>query len=309
MTEFDLATGKVLRSWQPYAYVGPSFIAWLIAFFVWSVLWVAASFRRGIFASIDVVLIGGVAFALLVLRVVIAGDTLDASRPAYQYAQGVAMAGGSVLLLWLVFGRTRITLRLLPLIGFCGVTTGILVAVFRHQPSNPWYALASTFLPIGVLSVWLIMLRVLNWKILIADARQQTQEQTRYPLRDLFLITLLTAAAFAALSLIASDAGVLLDLNLMNWPLLVSQIVGMAAIVTALARHRWVFLSSAAIVLVALIVLAAEPYLSFEYERLQDIQPLVIRSPPERVLISYPISLFAMLLPFRIRNWRWRFRQ
>ncbi len=307
ITEFDLATGKVSRSWQPYAYVCPSFVAWLIAFFVWSVLWVAASFRRGIFASTDVILIGGVAFSLLVLRVVIAGDTLDASRPGYQYAQGVAMAGASVLLLWLVFGRTRITLRLLPLIGFCGLTTGILVAVFRHQPSHSWYALASTFLPIAVLSVWLIMLRVLKWRIVVANAQQQTLEQMRYPLRDLFLITLLTSAGFAALSLISSDAGVLLDLNLMNWPLLVSQIVGMAAIVTALARHRWVVLPSAAIVLVAFILLAAEAYLSFQYERLQDIHPLIIRSPPERALITYPIALFAMLLPFRIRNWRLHF--
>ena len=212
-------------------------------------------------------------------------------------------------MLWLVFGRTRITLRVLPLIGFCGFVAALLALVFRHQPTTAWFALASTFIPVVVLSVWLVTIRLLNWKILVGEPTAKTREQTRFPLRDLFWITLLVSVGFAALRLIRSEADVLLDLHLLNWPLLISQLVGLAAIVGALRRQRWIFLCCAAAVIFALLYLIAEPLARFASDRLYDIYPFLWTNVPARILTSYPVSLFVLLLPYRLRGWRLQYKR
>ncbi len=307
ITEFDLASGSVSRQWQPFRYVVPSLIGWLIAYAAWCVCWTLASVRQGSRAWGDVLLIGGVPFGLLTFRAVISGDTLDAHRHVYQYAQGIAMAGATVALIWLVFGRTRITLRVMPLLCVFALIAAVLAGVFRHQPATAWHALASTFIPVAALSVWLVMLRILKWRIVIGDrGLTATPEKTRYPLRDLFWITLMMSAGFAAVRLFLGTADVLLDVNPNHWALLISQIVGIAAMIGALSRHRSVYRICVAIVFSAFVYLTVEPVARYASDRLYDIYPLLPTDGPQRILTTFPIATFALLLPYRRRGWRLR---
>ena len=66
ITEFDLATGKISRQWRPFAYVIPSLLGWLSAYAAWCLAWMLTSARRRWQAWVDVLLIGGVPFGLLV---------------------------------------------------------------------------------------------------------------------------------------------------------------------------------------------------------------------------------------------------
>jgi hypothetical protein len=307
ITEFDLASGKVSRRWRPFAYVVPSLIGWLLAFFAWSVSWMLLSARLALWAWIDSLLIGGVAFGLLTFRAVISGDTLDDARHVYQYTQGIAMAGAAVVVLWLVFGRTRVTLRVLPPIALCALVASLLAVFFRDQPTTAWHAVGSTLIPVLLLSVWLVTLRLMKWQIVRVDEEGRQRGQRRYPMRDLFWITLLMSAGFAPLRLIAEHADGLPNLDSMAWPLVISQIVGLAAIVGSLSRYRWIFIPCAVLVVSALVYFAADSVARFASDRLYLSYLLLRSSVPQRILMTFPVAVFVMLLPYRLRGWRLRF--
>ena len=112
------ATQKVIRPLRHISYV---LTGWSLYLCAWVYLWVGWSVRNGGWGWLDCTLLLVFAILAITVRVQISGDPIAAGRLEFQIAQGFCVAGLSLALIWLVFGKTRWTLKILPPFFYCCV--------------------------------------------------------------------------------------------------------------------------------------------------------------------------------------------
>jgi hypothetical protein len=305
-TKFDLASGQTLETVQPFAYAIPSLITLLIASLIWVAAWIICSARVGSPAWVDQCLLAGASLGLLTFHAVVSGSMLHSDRLVYQFAQGVAMATMTLALLWLVFGTRRVTLRVMPILAVSAVIITVLAIVFRTHLTTAWNALASTMVPVACITVPLLILRALGISIRTDRPRPDaaTTPEKRFPIRDLLVVTLLVSLCFAAFRLILTGIQANINVSAFLVPLLAMVILTPMLLASALARWRLLYRFATAAIVVVAVSLAIYPIALF-----MSGTPLVLPwfldpTPPPRVLGTFAVCFYSLLLPYRMRGLR-----
>ena len=306
--KYDSKSWGLVQRWRPYRYVVPVLAFLVIGFFVWCSLWVRHSTASQLPVYIDLLLIGLPAFALLSFRAWVSGTTVDASRTVYNYAQGIALASAALAMLWLVMGKTRLTLRTLPLIAVSTLITFALAGLFHTHPQTAWDALASVFAPVFCLPVVFWPARVLGFGFRSGhesvEPLSQSGDEFRFPLRDLIILTILISVGFSALRLIAGGVDALANFHLMLTPLLLFLGITVAGASVTLSPIRWLFFTGMVLWFVTLVYLMIDPFCRFIDLDWYLVESRLPSGVVYRVLMTYSVAFVMLLIPIRARGWR-----
>ena len=305
--KFDLKSGQVVASWHPYRHVMTLYLFVTIGFFLWLFVWLKTSVAKKSPAWIDSVLIGLPVFLALTYRAVFVGQSLEASRHVYHFAQGAAMAGATIAMVWLVFGKTRFTLRLLPLIAVCAAVTFALAAAFAQQQQTAWHALVSAFVPVVIFGILLIPARWIGISIFqfrSSDGHDVTERTTKFPIRDLFVLTLVTSAGFAGIRMISGGFDGVIDVRFLVAPLIIYLALAISGLIFGLTNSRSLYLLGCVLAELCIVYLTLDPALRFMGDRWYDAAPWFPTHYVARVLITFVAGLYLMLWPWRLRGWR-----
>ncbi len=198
----DTRTGKVLKVFSPYWYIPYLEILPAVAFFCWACAWLWFSSVGQRHAWIDCAIITGLFVAYIILRTRMTGFPGDVVRPIYQLAEGIFASWLILSSLWLVLGRTRLSLRILPMIGILGLIIFIALLCMGSQNPRIWELIIAG----GLLCVWLVVayipLRFMGYGFLFIEQEVKGESPASLakgaiPIRDLFLLTTVLAFIFA----------------------------------------------------------------------------------------------------------------
>ncbi|TWU32048.1 hypothetical protein [Novipirellula artificiosorum] len=314
VTLLDANNGNVLAEHRPFWWVPAALCLFLVGYAVWSVAWVVVSARENGRAWFDSVLIGGVPLLLLTARALYGGPPTESDRLCYQYAQGIAVAAIVLASVWLLLGKTRLSLRVLPFITLLALLLAILGFVFREQSSIAWIGFMSTLVLSSVLFPVILLLWVFRASIerqvpaLQWDASgDQAKLASKVALRDLFYATLVAAFLFAAIRPLMATIRVAADVDFLRsflQPELLHLLLGLGAtLAVALNRRRMIVWAGAIVVGSLFALLATDSTARFIMGRSYDAtEPFSILT---RIILTSVISLFVMLMPYRLRSWVW----
>ena len=143
----DFATGKTLREIRPLGWVLPGLFGLIVLYGIWCVLWMHVSAREHGWAWIDVVLVLGLPALIMILRTALRGDALDLTRPPTRHALGIVMAGEMISMVWIVYGKTRLSLRIVPMLVATSLLMVLLTGVFGEKPWIVWHATKCGIVP------------------------------------------------------------------------------------------------------------------------------------------------------------------
>lgn len=210
----DRTTGAEQRVINPLWAIDMVLLLWLALAVLWVALWLAWSVQEGGWAWFDCGCILILAIGALVYRCLVSGIAEQADRIEYRMAMGLSAAGLAMTCFWFVFGRTRWTLRVIPifvcLAVICGMTSipfgirswagvetliGMIVALFwmfvlfcmarmrgltlRQRSTN-----SDSALPLALESDTVIV-------------EPQCSPPRSFPLRDIFVLTTVIALLFS----------------------------------------------------------------------------------------------------------------
>lgn len=208
---YDVKTGQLLRTIDPYKLVRWSRIGVTLAFVLWCVLWVRFASTIHSLAWIDT----AVCIALFSTY----GTYCSYHDVTFLFPQNIFMLGigalfGAIFLtcIWTVLGRTRFSLRLMPLLLSFGLSEGFVV---WWVPENRIESIESNLVPaISIATlICIVSLLPLRWlgvrfgqteSTLIGEQLVASDRQTRIDLRDIFLMTVVCAILFSIFRLIPS---------------------------------------------------------------------------------------------------------
>lgn len=132
---FDITTGKLSKSVDAFRWM--IWVDWLVAslFTLWSIDWLKLSSQTHAHARIDIGLCSSLVVAWVAMRAHHVGRVEDVGRPIYQIAEGVFASWLILASVWLILGKQRWSLRILPPMLLYGISVGIVTAVMGYQ--NP----------------------------------------------------------------------------------------------------------------------------------------------------------------------------
>lgn len=147
----DSITGKLLHEIDPLRNILYLDIVTALAFFIWSYAYlkVAAAVHRH--AWLDCAIVSLPCIGYVIFRAQMTGFTDDVSRPIFQLAEGIFVSWLTMTSLWLVLGKARISLRILPEILI--ITAVILTTLLCVGFDNPrvW----ELIIAVGLACIWL----------------------------------------------------------------------------------------------------------------------------------------------------------
>jgi hypothetical protein len=167
----DARTGETTHLHRPFAWVQRTVNLLVVGYIPWCFAWIIVSSRGRQWAWVDAVLVGGIPLTLFTARVVLVGDTLEPDRVPYQYSLGIIVAGVMLSIIWVVFGTTRLTLRVLPLAMALAGVGALLAFVFADDSELAWRAIATTAAPSLTFFLPLSVLRMFGWKLRVGTSR------------------------------------------------------------------------------------------------------------------------------------------
>ena len=201
----DASTGKVLRIVAPWWFVPYLEVLTAVGFFVWAGAWVHFAAKAHRYAWIDCAWLTGLCIAYIILRSRTIGFGDDVVRPIYQFAEGTFASWLILAALWLVLGRTRVSLRPLPLIGVAALAVLFSLITTGFENVRVW----ELIIAVELMCVWLILaclpLRWMGYRFLLAAKNEEdplskpeaTSSSSTVPMRDLFLLTTVLAGVMA----------------------------------------------------------------------------------------------------------------
>ncbi len=191
--------GRLIKTWSPFRLVPLGYVGLMASFILWSILWMRTSAHVGWWAWVDVLLVLGLPMAFLSYRCASTGPGWEITRLPYQYIAGGSIAIMTLCSLWIVFGRARWILRLLPLLVAEAAVVLICRLVLDQQLDIVWRAMATVNVPVVLVVCALALMRCVGWK-LSGKSSTQSQEPQHNSIRigDLFLLTICMALILAA---------------------------------------------------------------------------------------------------------------
>jgi hypothetical protein len=204
---------------------------------------------------VDAIFLNGLIAATLIVRVNLSGSMQDASRLAYQTAQSLFASWLVLITCWVVFGKTRWSLRILaPLLGVAVTLTFVLLN-FRGGHFGVWQLVIGAFVVAIVCTLWFGLLRRWGYSLSRGDraAILPTQVRRSIPLRDLFFITAACAALFAVVRFVSPHVFAAREAAELALIAITSSLTGVAATWAGLSQRHWIV----RLLLLSLIVLAA----------------------------------------------------
>ena len=299
--------GGVRSVYRPMAWELVAAVGLVVAFVVWSVAWMRVSARAGSWAWFDALLVLGMPALVLLLRFVLRGDLYGVDRVPHRQACGIVMAAQMLAAIWIVFGKTRFTLRFLPSVLMTALLMGLLGWVFRDEPWIVWHVAKVSLAPAFCLTLLLLIPRRFGWN-LVQLGRLTDEEPgerlgvTRFPIRDLVWITIVASVAFAAIRPVSAAVGELWFVSpLLLTPLAFSVGLGLVATFLALHRVQAAFWLGAVLAIAGLATVVGLPGWAFIHGG------TTIRGPSEPFLqapIVCGVAVLIGMIPFRLRGWR-----
>ncbi len=205
--QIDARSGEVLHVVAPYWFIPLLEILPSFAFFGWCCLWLRFSAAIHRHAWIDCAIITGLCVGYIFLRSRMIGFPFDATRPIYQLSEGVFASWLVITSLWLILGRTRLSLRILPQIGIVGMISLIGLLCIGLQNPRVWELVIATVLLCLWLTIVFVPFRFMGYRFVfvqpleppVTGQIQPVEKLTRgaIPMRDLFLLTTVLAGMCA----------------------------------------------------------------------------------------------------------------
>ena len=198
----DGVTGRVVDQIQPYRFAVWLLPLLLIGWFTWLVVYC----RRGNKRPILQVLVGsGTSLAALILYMaywrLIPGYP---QVPLFNYCHGLFLGFAIAAYTWLVFGKTRLSLRYLPLLAVLSLQLFICGFVFSNDYRFAAEAFISTMVPASVVAIPMLLVRWAGFRFEnlsrgFLESKDAAKNERRFPIRDLFIASLGFAIFLACL--------------------------------------------------------------------------------------------------------------
>jgi hypothetical protein len=209
LTEFgflilDRETGATIAKHQPLWGIGYLLFAWVAFTSLWWIGWFARSVADGGWAWLDCSCFLVINMAAVAGRILLSGEPTSETRIELRICQGICAAGVTLTCLWIVFGKTRWTLKILPPIAWVAFVCAVVMAVFGLRS----WAVGATVMTLSVLFLWMLLAAwVMRWTgIRLKEPtngdmalREVATGKSRFPLRDIFLLTAVVAVLFSVL--------------------------------------------------------------------------------------------------------------
>jgi WD40 repeat protein len=238
--------------------VGIVFIVWLIAFVVWTVAWVRAGLatRRAYAPLVDVLLINGLIAAALTARVVTTGRPHDMGRPAVAAGLGLLAGLVSLVVIWVVLGRSRWQWRLPALVMGWALVWAVPIAVCdarNYGPGPAWEVTIGFGVTVITLITALYTFRAWGLRLTEAagsadDAKIDTRAPRQFFLKDIILWMAAAAVFFGVVRHVAPRLQSMVSTSF-------EATAGASLAITALAA-LWAARSSRTLVLQLIVLLA-----------------------------------------------------
>ncbi len=308
---YDVRTGDLLKSHRPFLWIAWCLPIVLIGYAAWSVCFIVHRARGNGWAWLDVAILLGIPLTILTLRLLLRGSPGDIARLPYSYAQGSSAAGIALTTVWLVWGRTSWTLRVLPV----GITIAfvllMIVLCLGRQPELVWQGIASVTVPCFAAITALAVSRWAGlqlWRIepvIIDDIGNESDliaKQHQWSIRNLFLITAVTALMLAVARPVFPEVGELLRIGYLQWHLLTTVILLVMIPPLALTSHGRIHAAAMMCIAATYLTLVAEATIGFIDDSL--LEPWLPMDVVTRVQMAFVVAMYTGLMPYRRRRWR-----
>ena len=292
---YDLETGSVVRTIDPFKWGFPLNCATATLFGLWCIVWICLAAAVYPYGWIDSSVCTGLFIAFVSCRLYAAMS--DAN--GFFASLGVLLGSIQLTSIWLCLGRNRLFLRSAPLILTIGLAAGLVT--YWQEESNSTAAMVAGIMPVTIGTI--LVLAILRWsgvkfENVLSESFGSTdsvlQKESSINLRDLFLFTLLSAIVAAIVRWIPVSYwyGILFDRRLV-WTFLTVVSIFAACLAAVVVVSLWTSFSRRNIVvrwtpwLVALLLF--------------QLIPLGLFAP---FFFGASATLMIGLYAYRLRGWR-----
>ncbi len=313
LTEFgalilDRETGVTIAKHQPLWAMRYIMMGWIAFVALWWIGGFPRSVGEGGWACLDCTCFLAISLVAMTGRILVSGEPTSETRIELRIAQGLCAAGVALTVLWIVFGKTRWTLKILAPIAWIAFVCAVVMTVFGLRS----WAVGATVVTLSIVyfwmlfAAWLMRLRGLRLEEPRKSAlplQQGVANQSRFPLRDIFFLTAVVAVLCSVVRLAPLPKGNVFELGfiegLMNC--LLMAVNAMVASWCALSRRviwvRWsVWLANSLLCVLLGVVFAAWLHRSTNYQWIAEYHGVV--------QTTGSIAVFFSLRAYRWRGWR-----
>lgn len=200
----DRETGATIAKHQPLCGIGYWLFAWVTFTSLWWIGWFARSAADGGWAWLDCSCFLVIGMAAIAGRILLSGEPTSETRIELRICQGVCASGVALTCLWIVFGKTRWTLKILPPIGWVAFICAVVMAVFGLRS----WAVGASLITLSILFLWMflaaLVMRFAGVRLEGPQGGDVALQQVaagsaRFPLRDIFVLTAVVAVLFSVL--------------------------------------------------------------------------------------------------------------
>lgn len=303
----DRASGQLKKRMQPFGFA----VWWLPSLFIGWFVWLIALLKGSIatpaarivfsFSVTLLSLIGYMAFWRLIPG--------PPQVPLFNYCHGMFLGLAIAGFIWLLFGRERLSLRYLPLLGIFVLQLFLCGFVFSNNYRFAAEAFVSTIVPSSLAALPMFVIRWVGFRFSQCedpanDANDAEVRSSSFPIRDLFIASFAFALFFAVLR----PAMAMLNLPTID-PVVIygslTTIVGtICVLMLTQANHPVLRLVSSALVTTLFAILVLEALVEFSlghpfiFSRM-DMEPVVFR-----VIATALVTQFLIQLAYCASGWR-----
>ena len=201
---YDISTGKLIHSFDPLLWADWCSRFALLAFGLWCLVWLRVCTRLHPYGWIDYSICTGLAVAFCCFQL---QYNVEAPHSLLMLS-GIFGSWVLAAITWLVFGNTRLSVRVQPLILIIGSTTGIMALTTTKDqgvlaPFVVGLSILLIALPIALLPLRFLRFRFQNDLALEKDiGKTHQQRSSAFALRDVFSLTMVFALLFAVARLL-----------------------------------------------------------------------------------------------------------
>ncbi len=304
----DRETGATIAKHQPLCGIGYWLFAWVTFTSLWWIGWIARSVADGGWAWLDCSCFLVLSMASFAGRILLSGEPTSETRIEQRICQGLCAAGVALTCLWIVFGKTRWTLKILPPIAWVAFVCAVVMVVFGLRS----WAVGATIVTLSILFLWMILAA---WLLRFTGVRLEEPSngdialrkvatgKTRFPLRDIFLLTAVVAVLCSVLRFAPLPKASALDLGfiegLVNCMLMAlnTMVVSWCALSGRAIWVRWpIWLASPMVCATIGVLYSAWLHQSKNYEWIAAYHGVV--------QMTAAVTVFFLLHAYRWRGWR-----